>query len=206
MPISQTAAVCAGVVANTLSGTPMWLFKLPWVAATRKCWDSTAAEKSLVLVLPLEPVMATTGSVSCCRHQQASRCSASKVSGTTMTAVPSGAGPLQACTTATRAPPARAAAAKPSPSNVGPRMAKNTAPCGSLRVSVATPPLASTAGLPAATATPRMAASCCALRGCIACRRWPGPARATLCWRACDHRSRCCGRRIVGSSHGPCRR
>ena len=34
MPMSQTAALCWAVGASTLSGTPMWLLRLPRVAAT----------------------------------------------------------------------------------------------------------------------------------------------------------------------------
>ena len=89
----------------------MWLLRLPWVAETWNCWDSTAAVKSLVLVLPLDPVMATTGRSNCRRHQQANRCNANKVSGTAMTAVFAGAAPLQPCTITTLAPLASAVAA-----------------------------------------------------------------------------------------------
>jgi len=90
----------------------MWLFRLPLVALTLKRRESTAAVKSLVLVLPFEPVIATTGILSCDRHQQASRCRASRVSATSTTAPDAGGPPSQTSTTTAAAPAAKACAAK----------------------------------------------------------------------------------------------
>ena len=206
IPISQTAAVCSCVVARTVSGTPMWLFRFPRVAETRYFWESTAAVRSFVLVLPFDPVIPTTGMTSCLRHQQARRCSASKVSGTTTTAVLGGALPSQYCTIATEAPPSSALEAKRSPLKFSPRRAKNAQPCRSLRVSVETPALTTTSPDPAARGMPRMSASCWAEIGFIACLKWPEHDRAVPCWHVCDRRNRPHDPQIVGLFRGPCQR
>ena len=47
---------------NRISGTPIWLFKLPLVAKVLYFWLSTLKSNSLVVVFPLVPVIPITGS------------------------------------------------------------------------------------------------------------------------------------------------
>ena len=61
MPISSTAASVSSSMRNTVSGMPISLFRLPCVYIVRNFAFSTAAVISLVVVLPTEPVMPTTG-------------------------------------------------------------------------------------------------------------------------------------------------
>src|SRR5690554_630598 len=69
-------------MASSVSGTPMWLFKFPWVNHTRYLRASTWASSSLVVVFPLEPVMPTTCTPLCRRYQVASSCKAVNTSST----------------------------------------------------------------------------------------------------------------------------
>lgn len=65
MPSSNTAARCVARRRSSVSGTPMSLFRLPAVAsrlASPFHAASTDEIISLVVVLPLLPVTATTGS------------------------------------------------------------------------------------------------------------------------------------------------
>ncbi len=215
MPISHTAAVCSGRVASTVSGRPMWLFRLPLVNETLNCSASTAAVKSLALVLPFEPVMQTTGMSSWRRHQCANCCSASNVSETVITAVPGGGSPpSQRLTTTMEAPFSKACGAKVLASNFSPASAKNAQPDGSERVSVETPPSARAEASPTGAGASRSSASLAAvIMGAVSavsgwrvrrrCRR-SGLARP---WRrACGRRSRCARRQIADRSRGPCRR
>ena len=71
MPISQTAALSFELAARMERGTPIWLFRLPWVLTTLNLLLSTAAANSLVLVLPLLPVMPRTLRSSFARHAAA---------------------------------------------------------------------------------------------------------------------------------------
>lgn len=72
MPISHTAASSAGEAWRMLRGTPMWLFRLPFVAMVRRPWERTEAARSFVDVFPLEPVSPTAVRVRPARHQEAS--------------------------------------------------------------------------------------------------------------------------------------
>ena len=63
MPSSTTATRCASASCSTVSGTPMWLFRLPCV----ECAASPCAARRMdaiicvTVVLPLLPVTAITG-------------------------------------------------------------------------------------------------------------------------------------------------
>ena len=57
-PISTTAKSVSGVIDSSVSGTPMWLFRLPWVTVVSYFCDSVRPTNSLVVVLPLLPVIA----------------------------------------------------------------------------------------------------------------------------------------------------
>ena len=61
VPSSSTSAWCSGASRRSVSGRPHWLLKLPAGLSTLKRVASTAATSSLVVVLPLDPVTATTG-------------------------------------------------------------------------------------------------------------------------------------------------
>src|SRR5438132_11196698 len=60
-PASTTSASVSSGAPRIVSGTPTRLLRLPLVACTRYRTASTARIISLVPVLPLEPVIATTG-------------------------------------------------------------------------------------------------------------------------------------------------
>jgi hypothetical protein len=60
-PISMMAMRCSGFNFNRVSGTPMWLLRLPSVANVARFAPNTAWANSLVVVLPLVPVMPITG-------------------------------------------------------------------------------------------------------------------------------------------------
>ena len=63
VPISSATARWAAVSWSTVSGRPHWLLKTPPGLSTGPSAPSTPAIISLVVVLPLEPVTAATGSV-----------------------------------------------------------------------------------------------------------------------------------------------
>jgi len=61
MPSSSTPKRCSGPRRNRVRGSPYWLFRLPSVFSTGPWVPRRAAVISLVVVLPAEPVTATTG-------------------------------------------------------------------------------------------------------------------------------------------------
>ena len=61
MPSSSTAISCSLLSRSRVMGTPISLFRLPSVLSTLYFSPRTAATMSLVVVLPTEPVRATTG-------------------------------------------------------------------------------------------------------------------------------------------------
>jgi hypothetical protein len=66
MPSSTTAERCEGLSRNSVSGTPISLFRLPRVASRLSSpWAAAriAAIISLTVVLPFEPVTPITGKV-----------------------------------------------------------------------------------------------------------------------------------------------
>lgn len=61
MPNSITATSAVSGNASSVSGTPTRLFRLPAVACTSSRLARTERVSSFVVVLPLEPAIATTG-------------------------------------------------------------------------------------------------------------------------------------------------
>ena len=92
MPISSTRASTSSGAFKMVTGRPWSLLKDRSFAATRKLDPSAAAIKSLVLVLPTEPVMPITRLLSCAsslfRPQAPSCNSAASVSGTVIAVRP----------------------------------------------------------------------------------------------------------------------
>jgi hypothetical protein len=85
MPISITAARCVSRSPSRVSGRPMSLLRLPRVASTAsalppKCARRIAAHISLTVVLPLLPVMPSSGIGKRARQAAASWPSARRVS------------------------------------------------------------------------------------------------------------------------------
>jgi hypothetical protein len=97
----------------------------------RRTCGSTAAVKSLVLVLPLEPVMATTGMFNCLRHQWASFCKAAGCIRNLITRGIPGCHSIDGQWPPWRRNP-MAPLAKASPSKFSPRRAKECRPCDQL--------------------------------------------------------------------------
>ena len=136
------------------SGSPMWLLKFPRLRITRYRAARNSAVTSFVVVFPALPVIATTFAPDSRRTACASACSAAVVSSTSMTTgaadVPPGRrrgarcratslAPVPRGTTTPPAPAASAAAANSAPSNRSPRIATNSSPAPSVRVSIETP-------------------------------------------------------------------
>src|SRR2546422_708317 len=155
-PASTTRASASSGAPRIVSGTPTRLFRLPAVACTRYVVPSTARIISFVLVLPLEPVTATTGLPGASRRRRARASSPSAASGsrTSKNGSPSTDGvPLR--TTAAAAPLPFASARKSWASKRSPLSATNKVPGGRCRVSVETPLNVRFAGarMPSASAT-----------------------------------------------------
>src|SRR6266705_1014924 len=162
-PASTTRASVSSGAPRIVSGTPTRLLRLPLVACTRYVVPSTARIISLALVLPLEPVTATTGlpAASSWRRARASRPSAASVSSTSKKGRPSiGRVPLR--TTAAAAPFAFASARKSCASNRSPVRATNKVRGFSCRVSVETPEKVERSG----AGTPRAPATASAVQTC----------------------------------------
>ena len=126
MPNSNTAMRWWARKRNRVSGTPIWLLKLPWVAnALADCHTCTIeASICVTVVLPLLPVTAINGTANCARHALAKVCRAQSVSSTSMPAKPAAAKPWRAIATLT--PAADKPGKKSWPSNVSPCKATNT--------------------------------------------------------------------------------
>ena len=107
MPISMTAISCSGSRRSNCSGRPKALFRLPRDLSTLNFAPSAAAIASLVVVLPAEPVMATTRLPQCLRTCAASACNA--ISGSSV--MSSGAASAASGSCATRARETTAATA-----------------------------------------------------------------------------------------------
>src|SRR5258705_330742 len=67
VPSSTAAARCPGVRRSRVTGTPQWLLRLPSVLSTGPAVASTAATRSLVVVLPALPVIAISNPCHCSR-------------------------------------------------------------------------------------------------------------------------------------------
>ncbi len=87
MLISSTATSCAGSRRSSVMGRPVSEFRLPSLRRTLRVRARTSATISLAIVLPVEPVIPTTRTAERPRHQAASSCSATSVSGTCTSAM-----------------------------------------------------------------------------------------------------------------------
>jgi len=134
-PTSTTAKRCEGARRSSVSGTPMWLLRLPRVARQLPACPRIAAVISLAVVLPLLPATPTSGPRKCARQARAARSSAAWVSGTMICGSFTG---RSASTSAPAAPRASAAARKSWPSNLGPLSAMNSCWAVSVRESLTT--------------------------------------------------------------------
>ncbi len=112
--------------------------KLPSVLSTGPMELTIAAIISLVVDLPLLPVIATQGTANRLRHQDARSPSALSVLPTRMTATSRGTSTFEETTTI-GAPFATASPTKACPSKWSPRMATNSCPRSIARVSMHTP-------------------------------------------------------------------
>ncbi len=81
MAISSTSASVSGGASRIDSGSPISVFRFWRLACVRRWGVSRASRMSLVEVLPVEPVMPTTGASSSRRHARASAWSAASGSG-----------------------------------------------------------------------------------------------------------------------------
>ena len=77
VPISRTRKSASFGQLRMVIGSPMWLLKLPSVAWTLPTVERNALTSSFVVVLPAEPVMATTFALSERRYSFATRSSSS---------------------------------------------------------------------------------------------------------------------------------
>ena len=157
-PASMTSASASSGAASSVSGTPTRLFRFPVVACTRYCAARAARIISLVLVLPLDPVTATTGlpGASSRRRARARAPRATRVSSTSKYGNPSRGG-VPRRTTAAAAPLALASARKSCASKRSPSSATNRSPGSSRRVSVEMPGYAARPGsLTASTSATRL--------------------------------------------------
>src|SRR2546426_687502 len=145
VPSSTTAAPCSAPRRSSVSGRPHWLLNDEAGLSTSQRVASTAAVSSLAVVLPMEPVMATTGTENFERCQAASRPRARVVSSTRTSGTLAGGSSGSVWTTTQAAPRAAASARKAWPFSRWPTIAKNASPTWRVRESIDTP----------ATGTPR---------------------------------------------------
>ena len=142
MPSSSTAISCCARRRSKVSGRPMSLFKLPWVA--RLAWGfqacKIAASIWVTVVLPLLPVTAISGRLNCRRQPLASSARARRVSGTSRPGRPEASSRSAAPSShsAATAPRACAWAKKSCASKRSPRRGTNRSPGASVRVSLCT--------------------------------------------------------------------
>ncbi len=157
MPISTTMTSVPSAADSSVSGTPTSLLKLARLATKSSFGESRPESMSLVEVLPVLPVMATTVAPLRLATSEATPFRASPESSTAMTTgespapLPFAALPLPlpfaasiaaALAAASRAastplaPPASASATNSPPSKFSPRRATNSLPARSARVSV----------------------------------------------------------------------
>ncbi len=74
-PASKTATWCSRRKRQTESGTPIWELKDRGLAQTLNFRLRICASQSLTIVFPLEPVMASTGTLNCWRWWAVRACS-----------------------------------------------------------------------------------------------------------------------------------
>src|SRR5439155_1192087 len=116
LPISSTSAWCSAASRRSVNGSPHWLLKLPLGFSTCQRTPRTPAISSLVVVLPFEPVTATTGIENRARWYAASRPSARVVSSTSTSGTLAGTSSWSAWTTRHAAPREAASARNAWPS------------------------------------------------------------------------------------------
>ena len=149
-PISITALRCEGSSRISVSGTPMWLLRLPWVAMHGPRRDRMAAVISLAVVLPLLPATPTIGMREFARARRAASCCSARSASATTICGRAARATGRSTMRADGAARARPRPTKSAPSKFGPRSATNSAPAASVRLSVDTdavrPILADAAG------------------------------------------------------------
>ena len=179
----------------------MWLLRLPSLRKTRYLPPSNVAVSSLVVVLPTLPVMATTSAADRRRTTCAMPWSADTVSSTTMTIAACRGGSAETSLTITPAAPfSIASATNRCPSTRSPRIARNTSPARTRRLSIENPP--SVADGDPATSRPRAAVASSSARSTT------GSASATVSshpTRAPARRRANAARATDPSSNGRCR-
>ena len=146
VPSSRITHSCSGASRNRVSGTPIWLLRLRSASRTLKRWETTAAVIRRVLVLPLDPVMATTAArlrwrwnaprsprarVVSATAAQASRSAARAASGS--------ASRCRRSTSRPRTPRPSTSGMKRWPSWTSPWMATNSSPAAIMRESIDMP-------------------------------------------------------------------
>ena len=140
LPISHTPASVAPSAARIVRGSPTSLLNEASLATTRNRSASTAAVRSFVHVLPVDPVMPTTYAESADRSPRARSSSAAPGSRTATTG-PSidPAATWSALTIAAAAPLASASATNACPSERSPGSPTNRLPGEACRLSMETP-------------------------------------------------------------------
>ena len=135
MPTSIIQNFSSPVAASMDRGRPIWLFRFMGLRATGPSLSSTWASSSFTVVLPAEPVTATTRARLILRQNRARRPKAgtATATGNTGTRVPAGpssqaSASLPFSATTATAPDLAASAAKVWPSKCSPGMQKNKSP------------------------------------------------------------------------------
>src|SRR5215208_1789615 len=199
-PISTTTASVSGSIRVRVRGRPTSLLNDAWLATTRRVVPRTAASRSLVVVLPLEPVTATTAAAD--RSLTAVPRAARAASGSgTSTRGPAKTVPSWARVAA--APASAAAAANRLPSVRLPGRATNSSPAATLRESTWTP--CTTASGSASTSRPPVT-SAISFKVSGITRQPPATLAAPRRRPRGRRRGPCGRRRTPGPARGPCRR
>ena len=162
-PTSATRTSVPAVTESMVSGTPSSLLNDACEAVTVRCAASAAAERSLTVVFPYEPVIATTRQPTVSTTCRPIRPSVAQASSTTswVSAAPS----ISRSTTAAIAPARTAVVTWSWPSARSVRSAKNSAsPGAAIRLSVITCSIRSPC-VPGTTRAPSSAASVAMSRG-----------------------------------------
>ena len=211
MPSSTTATRCSERRRNSVSGTPMSLFRLPSVASAASPCQTRRIEAIIcvTVVLPLLPVTAMSGPLKRWRHWPASSPRASLASGTSTPGRPQAASWAAAPSSHSTATAPRAAASgrKLAASKRSPFRATNRSPACRLRVSVCTR-AQRTAPSPTRRALLSQPASSCNVRF-MALMRTHLPTRRAAAGpgaRSPGRKTGCACRALPGSPRGPCRR
>ena len=200
-PSSSTRYRVRSSARSTVSGCPSSLLNEPGGATVGPSRSATWASRSLVVVLPDEPVIAAI--VSWGRRSttaRASGASAACTSGTTSAGTPAGR-----LVSAATAPADTAAAAKSCPSARSPGSAANSAPGPASRESMTTGPVTRACGSGAwSSVAPVMPAIRISVIG-ITRTTWPLPWRPPPRPPPRGHRTGSPSRRCPGRARVPCR-